>query len=537
MQPTPTPLYGPGLPLPKAKLLLVDDEPANLVALRAVLEDLGQDLVSAGSGEEALRQMLAHDFAVVLLDVRMQGMDGFEVAKQIRNRPRSRHTPIIFLTARAGEDFPVAEAYKLGAVDYLVKPLVTEVVRAKVAALVELFEQKEQAHRQAELLRLLIQGTGDYAIFMLDPHGRVATWSAAAERINGYAAEEIVGRHFSRFYPPEDVARGWPDEGLRRAEAAGRFEDEGWHVRKDGSRYWANVVLAPLRDPAGRLLGFSKISSDLTERKRAEEEVRNHRDRLARANEVLHAEIAERQRAEERLRRTAEDLARSNRDLEQFAYVASHDLQEPVRMVSLYVQLLERRYHDRLDERARQYIARAVGGARHMQALVKDLLAYARAGTLKKEPEPVDCRVVFDRALDHLTAAVRASGAEVTRGELPAVLGDGTQLVQLFQNLVGNAIKFRGDKPPAVRVEAVAEGAWWRFSVRDNGIGIDPRYHGRLFVIFQRLHGRDEYPGTGIGLAICKRIVERHGGRIWLESEPGRGTTFYFTLPAVGGLA
>jgi PAS domain S-box-containing protein len=532
MPDTPTLLSGPGLLLPKAKLLIVDDEPANLLALEALLDDLGMELVRANSGEEALRHLLAQDFAVILLDVRMEGMDGFETAKQIRGRERSRHTPIIFLTARAGDDFPMADAYALGAVDYLVKPLVAEVVRAKVLALVELHEQKERARRQAELLRLLIHGAGDYAIFMLDPQGRIATWSAAAERILGYRAEDIIGKHFSRFYPADDVERGWPTEELRRAEADGRFEDEGWRVRKDGSRFWANVVIAPLRDHAGRLLGFSKISRDLTERKRAEEELRNHRDRLARANEVLQAEIAERKRAEERLRQTAMDLARSNRDLEQFAYVASHDLQEPLRMVSVHVQMLERRYRDKLDDRALQCLTRAAEGSRHMHTLIKDLLAYARAGTHTKEPEVVDCTTVYDLAVDHLAEAARECAAEVSRGNLPAVRGDGMQVVQLFQNLIGNAIKFRSDRPPQVHVDAAAEGAWWRFSVRDNGIGIDPKFHGRLFEIFQRLHSRDKYPGTGIGLAICKRIVERHGGRIWLESTPAEGTTFFFTLPA-----
>jgi PAS domain S-box-containing protein len=535
MRETPTALSGPGLPLPEARLLLVDDEPANLLALEAVLDGLARELVRAGSGADALRRLLAQDFAVILLDVRMPGMDGFETAKRIRARERSRHTPIIFLTARAGDDFPVSEAYGLGAVDYLVKPLVPEIVRAKVAALVELSVQKEQARRQAELLRLLIEGTGDYAIFMLDPQGRVVTWSAAAERIKGYRAEEIIGQHFSRFYPPEAVERGWPAEELRRAEAEGRFEYEGWRLRRDGSRYWANVAIAPLRDPAGRLVGFSKISRDLTERKRAEEEVRSHRDRLARANELLRAEVDERKRAEDRLRRTAEDLARSNRDLEQFAYVASHDLQEPVRMVSLHAQLLQRHYHSLLDARGNQYLTRVIDGARHMQALIKDLLAYARAGTVAKGPETVDSGAAFDRAVAHLVEAIRESGAEVSRGDLPPVRGDGTQLVQLFQNLIGNAIKFRAGQPPRVRADAEPDDGFWRFQVRDNGIGIDPRYHDRLFVIFQRLHGRKEYPGTGIGLAICKRIVERQGGRIWLQSTPGQGTSFFFTFPAVGG--
>jgi light-regulated signal transduction histidine kinase (bacteriophytochrome) len=179
-------------------------------------------------------------------------------------------------------------------------------------------------------------------------------------------------------------------------------------------------------------------------------------------------------------------------------------------------------------------MARAVEGARHMQSLIKDLLTYARAGTVNKQAGPVDSGAAFDHAVAQLAEAVRESGADVSRGDLPVVSGDETQLVQLFQNLVGNAIKFRA-KAPKVRVEAVRDGAFWQFSVRDNGIGIDPRFHDRLFVIFQRLHGRDEYPGTGIGLAICKRIVERNGGRIWLDSQPANGTTFFFTLPVIEG--
>jgi PAS domain S-box-containing protein len=299
-------------PPERANVLLVDDTPANLLALEAALEDLGHNLVKAASGEEALRLLLDRDFAAVLLDVRMPGLDGFETAKLIRGRERSRHTPIIFLTAH--DDGPTVEqAYALGAVDYLVKPLAPVMLRAKVAGFVGLFEEKEQARLQAEQLRLLVQGTADYAIYLLDPQGRVATWNAGAERIKGYQAEEVIGRHFSRFYPPEAVGRGWPAEELKRAAAAGRFEDEGWRVRKDGSRFWANVVLTALKDEAGRLRGFSTITRDLTERRQREEELRQlHRDlerrveertaALAASNQALQGEITERGRAEARLR-------------------------------------------------------------------------------------------------------------------------------------------------------------------------------------------------------------------------------------------
>jgi PAS domain S-box-containing protein len=322
MQNTTLPLPAGGAEPARAKILLVDDQPANLLALEAVLGDLEPELVRATSGEEALRCLGKQDFAVVLLDVWMEGLNGFETARRIRAGERSRHTPIIFLTAYESPQLQVVEAYGLGAVDYLVKPLVPEIVRAKVATFIELFEEKQRARSQADLFRLLVQETADYAIFMLDPEGRVVTWNAGAERIKGYSAAEIVGQHFTRFYPQEAIDRGWPAEELRRATADGRIEDEGWRLRKDGSRFWANVVITALRDAAGRLVGFAKVTRDLTERRGREEALRR-----------LHAELEQRveertaalSAANEALRQSEEQFRTLANSIPQLAWMARPD--------------------------------------------------------------------------------------------------------------------------------------------------------------------------------------------------------------------
>jgi light-regulated signal transduction histidine kinase (bacteriophytochrome) len=257
-------------------------------------------------------------------------------------------------------------------------------------------------------------------------------------------------------------------------------------------------------------------------------------EKLDASRRALEQDIGERKRAEEVLARQAEELARSNAELEQFAYVASHDLQEPLRMVASYTQLLAKRYRGKLDADADEIMGYAIDGATRMQRLIHDLLMYSRVGTQGNDFELTNCEVVLDSALANLEMAIEESEAVVTRDPLPTVFADSTQLIQLFQNLLSNAIKFHGLNAPAVSVKAEQRGNEWRFSVRDNGIGLEPHYAERIFAIFQRLHSRSDYPGTGIGLAVCKKIVERHGGRIWVESEPGNGATFCFTIPMKG---
>jgi len=237
---------------------------------------------------------------------------------------------------------------------------------------------------------------------------------------------------------------------------------------------------------------------------------------------------------EELVAQRTEELARSNKDLEQFAYVASHDLQEPLRAVSGFVVLLQQRYQGKLDEKADGYIANAVDGAARMQSLIGDLLAYSRVGTRGGTLAPTAAQDSFDNARRNLAASIRDAGAVITSDPMPIVPGDALQLTQLFQNLIGNAVKFRGDRRPEIHVGARREQDQWLFWVRDNGIGVAPEYADRIFLIFQRLHTRKKYAGTGIGLAICKKIVERHGGKIWVESQPDEGATFYFTISERG---
>ncbi len=330
--------------------------------------------------------------------------------------------------------------------------------------------------------------------------GRYEYISPSAETVTGFAADELAA------LPPETaLAMIHPDDlsgmraALARLEENGQADAEYRQRTRSGDYRWISNRMSLVRDGAGRPLYRDGNIRDITERKQAEAELRRSLD-----------------------------------NLEQFAYVASHDLQEPLRMMASYSQLLERRYGDRLDADAHEFIGFIVEGAARMQRLLNDLLAYARVGRGDRAAQRVDCDLALRRAVEALGSSIEESGTIVTSDELPVVTGVESELVQLFQNLVGNAIKFRGPEPPRIHVEAVKAQGEWVFSVTDNGIGIEPRYGDRIFQVFQRLHTREEYPGTGIGLAICKKVVESQGGRIWVESEPGKGSTFRFTFRTRG---
>jgi light-regulated signal transduction histidine kinase (bacteriophytochrome) len=348
-----------------------------------------------------------------LLDVKMPDMDGFETAAMIREREQSKDTPIIFLTALKSEEH-LFRGYYMGAVDYLYKPIVPEVLRSKVSVFVDL-------------------------------------------------------------------------------------------CRK-------NTILKKNRDALEQK--NAELQQQVAERMRAESDIRR-----------LNAELE--RRVDERTR----ELSRMNEELRQFAYVASHDLQEPLRTVASYAQLLARRYRGKLDQDADEFIEYMVGGVTRMHTLLNDMLAYSRVTESRDRPlAPANLNTVVQSALMNLQLTISENEAEITSEELPTVQGDEIQLTQVFQNLIGNAIKYKSDEPPRISITAQELSEAWTISVADNGIGVDPQYGERIFGIFKRLHGR-ELPGTGMGLAICKRIIERHNGRIWVESEPGKGSKFCFTLP------
>jgi PAS domain S-box-containing protein len=379
-------------------------------------------------------------------------------------------------------------------------------------------QRTEAMLQETTVLQRAILDSANYTIISTAVDGTIRTFNRAAQEWLGYTETEVIDRVTpALIHDPEEVVLraqelsqelGVPIEPgfevfVAKARRGEPIEGEWSYIRKDGSRFPVELSVTALRDGSNNITGFLGIGNDITDRKQAEKS----------------------------LAQRVEELARSNAELEQFAYIASHDLQEPLRMVVSYLQLLERRYRGKLDPSADEFIAYAVDGATRMQTLIRDLLGYSRIGTQAQPFERMDSTISLDTAIANLKVAIAESNAIVTHDPLPEVMADKSQLVQLFQNLIGNGIKFRAQEPPRIHVSAERIDNRWQFSVRDNGIGIESQYTERIFAIFQRLHRRADYAGTGIGLAICKKIVERHGGTLWLTSEFGKGSTFYFTLP------
>lgn len=601
-------------------VLLADDNADMREYVARLLGD-SMRVTAVSNGQEALASALANPPDLVLSDVMMPALNGFELLRELRSHSRTRAIPVILLSARAGEDSRI-EGVSAGADDYLTKPFSAGELRARVESHLKLARERKQAEAQLrkseERFRALVTASSD-AVYQMN-----ADWSGM---------RHLVGREFivdtlkpgkfwlDTYISPEDqpIVSATIEEAVRSRSV---FALEHRVIRADGTVGWIFSRAVPVLNDAGEIVEWFGAASDITDLKNAEEALRQSEERFRQLAEVgpqivwmsspcgelefvnrrwvefsgldleatQNSELIERYlhpddnvlarwreslaagkpfELEARLRgrggefrwfmmrsvpvRDASgriqrwigtstdihqnklmqlELRRANQDLEQFAYSASHDLQEPLRSVKIFSELLFERFQDGLDPQAVEFLSTVREGASRMEMLVRDLLAYTQATTIDMPAERVDANKAFEAALANLAGAVVESGATVDHGPMPFVPIHPTQLQQLFQNLIGNAIKYhRPGVPPVVHTTARSENGTWIFSVKDNGIGVEPEFRDKIFGLFKRLHTRAEYSGTGIGLALCQRIVERHHGRIWVESEPGEGSTFHFTLP------
>ena len=377
-------------------------------------------------------------------------------------------------------------------------------------------KQTEEALRQSdERLNLLVQGVKDYAILMLDPEGRITTWNDGAERIKGYRADEIIGQHFSKFYTPEAVAQDKPSQDLKIAAEQWRFEEEGWRVRKDGTRFWANVVITALRDKTGQLRGFGKVTQDITERRQAAEEVERQRNELAQSNAELIA---------------------TNNELEAFSYSVSHDLRAPLRSIDGFSLALLEDYEEKLDAGGKDNLHRVRAATQRMGVLIDDLLNLSRVTRTEMKLQRVDLSAIGRSIAADLRNSQPERRSEFKVQEDLEAYADSHLMRIALENLIGNAWKFTSKRESAcIEFGKTHCNGSLAYFVRDNGAGFDPARAERLFGAFQRLHDTNDFPGTGVGLATVQRIIHRHGGRIWAESAVERGATFYFTLEAKQG--
>jgi len=514
----------------KANILIVDDRDDKLLALEAVLSNLGENIVKARSGKEALRQLLQQEFAVILLDVSMPVMDGFETAALIRKRPNSEHTPIIFITSISQSETNVFKGYSLGAVDYMLTPIIPDILRTKVSVFVDLHRKSELIKQQAEELAraekfrhqqqlsdvedrleaetrrnrfftlsldlLAIASFNDFFI-QLNP-----MWESTL----GYTVEELRARSIIEFVHPEDrTATAEQLNQIKLGSAAVYFENR--YRCRDGSFRWLGWSAAPF--PAEQLVYI--FAHDITDRKASENEIKS-----------LNVE----------LERRIKELTEINRELEAFGYSISHDLRAPLRSIRSFSQFLREHAGAALDAEAEDYLKRVEGAAKYMDLLLLDLLQYSRLNGGDLELSPVDLEAAIRDVLSSIEREVEERKAEVRiNGSLGTVTAHSATVRQVFYNLISNGLKFVEDgQTPLVEISAHKSGNNIKVWVADHGIGIAPQHHQKIFGLFQRLHSNESYPGTGIGLALVRKGVERMGGQIGLESEVGKGTRFWFEL-------
>ena len=536
----------------RVNILLVDDTPENLIALEAVLSDLGQNLVKARSGEEALRLLLREEFAVILLDVNMPGLNGFETAELIRQRKSTEHIPIIFVSAISTSDTHQFKGYALGAVDYIFTPVIPEVLRSKVNVFVELLKKTEQTKRQAEQLRELEEKehrermteasrrielqTRHNRFFTLavdllaitDFAGLISELNPAWQLVLGYTEAELKSQPFWNRMDEQD--RAVTQKAVARAvELQKPINFEAQCSCSDGTFRCFSWTVAPY--PAERLLYL--FARDVTEARRAESEIKKlnldlelRARELGNTNTELQGEIATRQRAEIALQE-------SNSALEAFSFSVSHDLRAPIRAMQGFAKVLLEDYGRVLDEMGKECAHRIVTAADRMDNLVHDLLVFSRLGHTKLELAPMSVQKAVTESVEGLEQDLKAKGAAVEVIEpLPRVLAHGTTLNQVLTNLIANGTKFIApNMKPSVKVWAEVDDDAATIWIQDNGIGISTENQGRIFRVFERLHGADDYPGTGLGLAIVKKGVERMNGEVGVISEVGVGSRFWIKLP------
>jgi PAS domain S-box-containing protein len=536
----------------QVNILMVDDTPENLIALEAVLSDLGQNLVKARSGEEALRLMLRYEFAVILLDVNMPGLNGFETASLIRQRKSSETIPIIFVSAISNSETHLFKGYSLGAVDYIFTPVVPDVLRTKVNVFVELLKRREEIRVAGEQLRIaeekehqrklneaaerLELQTSRNRFFTLSIEMlAIAGFDLKFRQLNptwhkllGFTEDELSARTVLEFLHPDDVKR--TEEKLARAMS--RDNATSFDARcscKDGTFRWLSWTASSLA--SDKLLYI--FARDVTEQREAQQRIyelntalEKRAVELQNANTELESEIHTRQKTEEALQA-------SNAALEAFSYSVSHDLRAPLRAMQGFAKLLNEDYGSVLDDFGREAAKRIVMASERMDVLIKDLLAYSRLEHSTLELTKVSLRSLIEEAVTQVLPNPEERGQKLTvSGELPVVMAHPLTLRQVLANLVSNGLKFvpQGTEP-RVTIRSEPLGDSIRIWVEDNGIGIAPDDQQRIFAVFERLHSADDYPGTGIGLAIVRKGIERMGGTFGLESEAGKGSRFWIQLP------
>lgn len=537
---------------PKVNILMVDDTPENLIALEAVLSNLGQNLVKARSGEEALRLLLKHDFAVILLDVNMPGLSGFETAEMIRQRKSTEHIPIIFVSAISTSETHLFKGYALGAVDYIFTPVIPEVLRSKVSVFVELLKKTEEVKNQAEQLRRIEQRehrlrlseaaeriqlqTKQNRFFTLsvdllaiaDCDGRIKELNPAWPKLLGYSEDELKSRPFTDRMPDVEKRRllGAIESALRD-QAPVHLETP--YPCQDGTERCFSWTVAPYA--AEQLLYL--FARDITASRQAEREIKKlnsdleHRAaELQSANAELETEVQTRKLAEEALQE-------SNSALEAFSFSVSHDLRAPIRAMQGFAKVLLEDYGTVLDAMGRECATRIVTAAERMDCLVNDLLIFSRLGHTTLQLSGVSLQEVVLEAVGQLDEELKRSGGAVhIQDPLPVVRAHVLTLTQALLNLMANGLKFvRPGEKPFLRIRAETADGWCTLWVEDNGIGIPPDDQSRIFRVFERLHGAEQYPGTGLGLAIVRKGVERMGGQTGVESTVGVGSRFWIKLP------